>query len=191
DRWTQDDFYGLAAFLGRTRVRGLGISIGDEESPVGYRFDAYPRPLEARYLDGRPAASPTREELARLITEDPQFARAAVNRVWARLFGRGLVDPFDDFAPSRPPSDPQRLDALATAFAKDGFDLRRLVHSIVTSRDYQRKDAPLRPLTPEQHFGALARATRLEDATLDADAIEALLPRFQALYGSRKPISLL
>jgi hypothetical protein len=69
--------------------------------------------------------------------ENPYFARAAVNRIWAQLFGVGLVDPVDDMGADNPPSHPELLDALARAFADHGFDRKFLIRSIVLSRPYQ------------------------------------------------------
>ncbi len=91
-----------------------------------------------------------REAYARMLTRHPQFARAAANLFWAELMGRGIVDPplaFDLLRqdPSNPPpepwtvqpSHPQLLDALAEDFRASGYDLRRLMKTIVKSRAYQ------------------------------------------------------
>jgi hypothetical protein len=68
---------------------------------------------------------------------NPYFARAAVNRIWAQLFGVGLVDPVDDMGADNPPSHPELLDALARAFAEHGFDRKLLLRAMVLSRAYQ------------------------------------------------------
>jgi hypothetical protein len=68
---------------------------------------------------------------------NPFFARAQVNRVWSYLFGRGLVEPNDDFRAANPPANPALLDALARDFAEHRFDLRHLVRLIATSTTYQ------------------------------------------------------
>ena len=91
-----------------------------------------------------------REALARDITSDIQFARAAVNYIWAEFFGRGIVDPPNQFDPARldpdnpppdpwtiQPSNPHLLDALAQKFAAGGFDLKSLMRDITTSDTYQ------------------------------------------------------
>ena len=87
---------------------------------------------------------------ARLVTSNPQFARAAVNMIWAELMGRGIVDPPFDFDlarqdPKTPPpapwkiqpTHPELLDALADDFRKNNFDLQRVMKLIVKSRAYQ------------------------------------------------------
>jgi hypothetical protein len=91
-----------------------------------------------------------RVALARMITADPQFARAAVNYIWAQFFGRGMVDPPDQFDPARldpdnppdapwtlQPSNPRLLNAMAKRFADTGFDLKTLMRDIVNSNAYQ------------------------------------------------------
>ncbi|MBX9641902.1 MAG: DUF1553 domain-containing protein [Mycobacteriaceae bacterium] len=74
--------------------------------------------------------------------DNPFFARAMVNRVWKQLLGRGMVEPEDDFRPTNPPSHPRLLDELAADFIRTGYDLRRLIRTIVTSRAYQRSSLP-------------------------------------------------
>jgi hypothetical protein len=93
-----------------------------------------------------------RTAFAQMITTDPQFARAAVNYYWAYFFGVGLVDPPDTFDPDRldpdnpppassgftlQPSNPRLLNALAAAFAANGFDVKWLMRQIVNSQAYQ------------------------------------------------------
>jgi hypothetical protein len=91
-----------------------------------------------------------RVSLARLVTSDVQFARAAVNYIWAQLFGRGIVDPPNQFDPARldpdnPPPDPwtlqpsnaRLLNTLAARFVDNGYDLKALMREITTSDAYQ------------------------------------------------------
>src|SRR5262249_23171515 len=77
-----------------------------------------------------------RPAFPRLRAADPQFARAAVNRHWGLLVGRGLVHPLDGFTVARKPSHPELLNELAADFARTGFDVRRLMKSILLSRAY-------------------------------------------------------
>jgi hypothetical protein len=74
--------------------------------------------------------------------DNPYFARAFVNRIWAHYFGVGLIDPVDDLAASNPPSNERLLDALSGDFVKSGFDIRRLERTILNSRTYQLSSAP-------------------------------------------------
>jgi uncharacterized protein DUF1549/uncharacterized protein DUF1553 len=93
--------------------------------------------------------APPREELGRMLTAHPQFARATVNMFWARLMGFGIVEPFDEFDLARQdpqnvpagwqlqPSHPELLEALAKDFRENGYSLRRLFRTICGSAAYQ------------------------------------------------------
>ena len=72
----------------------------------------------------------------------PYFAEAAVNRMWSYFFGRGIVDPVDDFRSTNPPTHPQLLARLAQDFRTHNHDLRYLIRTIVTSRTYQLSGSP-------------------------------------------------
>ncbi|MGH9721050.1 MAG: DUF1553 domain-containing protein, partial [Bryobacteraceae bacterium] len=71
------------------------------------------------------------------MTSHPYFAEAAVNRMWGQFFARGIVDPVDDFRTTNPPTHPELLAALAKEFRDTGYNLRRLMKTIVSSRTYQ------------------------------------------------------
>src|SRR4030095_7068247 len=87
---------------------------------------------------------------ARLITDpaNPRFAKTAVNRLWKRYLGLGLYEPVDDFREDSPPSHPELLDWLAYDFVKNGYDIKRTVRLILTSRTYQLQYDP----KLEDHF---------------------------------------
>src|SRR5437762_8380386 len=76
-------------------------------------------------LDNSPLAvtaeSNPRRELARWMTSHPYFAEAAVNRIWAQFFARGIVDPVDDFRSTNPPTHPELLGALAGGCRTQGY----------------------------------------------------------------------
>jgi hypothetical protein len=91
-----------------------------------------------------------RVALARIVTSDIQFARATVNYIWKEFFGRGIVDPVNQFDPARldpdnPPQDPwtlqpsnaRLLNAMAQEFVDDGFNLKTLMRKITASEAYQ------------------------------------------------------
>jgi hypothetical protein len=93
---------------------------------------------------------PYRAALARLLTSDVQFARAAVNYLWKEFFGRGIVDPVNQFDPDRQdpdnpppepwtiqPTHPRLLNALAQDFIESGYDVKALMRQIVNSQAYQ------------------------------------------------------
>lgn len=143
---TQDDFYGLAAFLARTRVKhGYGQyrrvwyedRRGEIEHPV--TKETVPPRFLGGELAGIPEGRSRREVLADWITrtQELQFARATVNRVWYEYFRRGLVEPFDDFRSTNRPSHPELLDALARYFIDSGFRFKALHRLILNSKTYQ------------------------------------------------------
>ena len=155
ERWSQDDFYRFAAFFGPVKQKGAGlsppISAGTESfyySPGG----AVKNPVSGEVMtprapDGPEAAdagTDPRRTLVDWLTSpgNPFFARAAVNRVWAGFFGRGLVHPVDDFRSSNPCVNPALLDALAADFESHGYDLRHLIRTILESRLYQLSTEP-------------------------------------------------
>jgi hypothetical protein len=80
-----------------------------------------------------------RRPLAEWLTsgQNPLFSRNIANRIWGYYLGTGLVDPIDDLRATNPPSNPELLDALAADLVAQGFNLRRLMRSIMTSRVYQ------------------------------------------------------
>jgi hypothetical protein len=69
--------------------------------------------------------------------DNPYFARAIVNRVWAHYFGRGIVDPPDNLSALNPPTHPELLAELTDGFVKNKYDLKWLHRAILTSRTYQ------------------------------------------------------
>ena len=83
--------------------------------------------------------------------ENPWFARAFVNRVWASYFHIGIVDPPDDLNPANPPSHPKLLDWLAKEFVENGYDMRWLHREIVSSETYQRSWVPSANNADDKH----------------------------------------
>ena len=143
---TQDDFYGMAAFLGRLKVKhGYAqyrrIWYNAREGEVLH--PATKQPVRPKFLDGTtpeiPADTDRREVLANWITrtEKQQFARATVNRIWAEYFGAGIVEPADDFRSTNMASHPALLDRLAAEFIAGGFRLKPIHRLILNSSTYQ------------------------------------------------------
>ena len=143
---TQDDFYGMAAFLGRLKVKhGYAqyrrIWYNAREGEVLH--PATKQPVRPKFLDGStpeiPADTDRREVLANWITrtEKQQFARATVNRIWAEYFGAGIVEPADDFRSTNMASHLALLDRLATEFIAAGFRLKPIHRLILNSSTYQ------------------------------------------------------
>lgn len=108
-----------------------------------------------------------RTELAKLaLEENPAFARAFVNRVWALLMGRGIVHPVDKMTSAYPPSQPALLDWLAHDFTAHKYDVRRLFRAILTSRAYA-----LSPSHPDEVPPLPATFARSLDKPLPAEAL--------------------
>ncbi len=156
EKWTQNDFYQFAAFFDSVKQKGAGlsppISAGTEtfyfgrggtvKHPVTGEIMS-PRPLDGSYQVVTKEIDPRRGLVDSLITPDnPYFAPAAVNRVWANFFGRGLVESVDDFRISNPCVNPPLLAALARDFIASGFDLKQLMRTIMESRLYQLSSTP-------------------------------------------------
>ncbi len=80
------------------------------------------------YLDGKPLpvaeCGDPRMKLAQWIVAHPYFAEATSNRIWGYFFGRGIVDPVDDFRSTNPPSHPELLEALAKDLRDHKYDWR-------------------------------------------------------------------
>ena len=134
DTWTQKDFHALAAFFGQVEQTLTGLRDGDRR----YLFDdggrQEPEPIEPRVpFDEEllPVAGRLRHRLAFWIThpENSAFARATVNRMWALITGRPLVEPVD--ALPRDGEVPPVLNVLAEDFVQNGYNLRRLIRLIV------------------------------------------------------------
>jgi hypothetical protein len=181
-KWTREQFWNQAAFFAGIERQGDGLFAPLSET-VSRRelIPPYKRgKVRAAFLDRtRPAwkegVSP-RAALAEWVTraDNPYFARAVVNRLWAHFFGVGLVEPVDDFNDKNKPSHPELLDELARAFTRARFDLRYLVRALCNSRAYQLTSARTHPgqddprlfarmnvkgLSGEQLFDSLALAT--------------------------------
>jgi hypothetical protein len=184
DEWKRDQFWSYAAFFAEFQpmtpdnpAQVVTSLLTDRRS---LKIPETDRTVEAAFLTSEPVAASAsgspREQLADWITsaDNPWFARAAANRIWAQMFGIGLVDPPDDFGPNNPPSHPELLDELAKAFVAHKYDFKFLIRAITLSQTYQRTSRrthesqddprafarlPVRALSPEQIFDSLAQAT--------------------------------
>ena len=170
DRWTQDDYHGLAAIFAPVR-RGASISVGSSGSVVHPRTGepAVPKLPAGRLLtDGEDGPG----SFADWVTsrENAWFDRAIVNRVWKLLMGRGLVEPVDDLRASNAPTHPRLLDELAAGFARGGRKLKPLIRTICLSRTFARSCVPVRSDLQDEQFYSHALPVDLEPEVL-VDAI--------------------
>ncbi len=184
-KWTRDQFWQFAAFFtdlpqpGRPGQPAVKLPRGE------IKVLETDKVVQARFLDGQEPQwkdSGTRPTLVEWMTaaDNPYFARAAVNRLWAYFFGVGLVENPDGPGDENPADHPELLNELASAFIANKYDVKFLIRAITASQTYQRssavsdpshKDArqfarmPLRGLSPEQLFDSLAVATEYQDTT--------------------------
>jgi hypothetical protein len=171
--WTREQFWQYAAFFGppggkarpEATIPGTGKSVKatfPDGTEPDLKKNARPRAALAAW-----ATAP----------DNPYFARATANRVWAHFFGTGLAEPIDDLL--REGKDNPLLDELARAFADSGFDLKYLCRAIISTRAYQLSSAATDPtqddprlfarmgvkgLTTEQVVASLIEATGHRDA---------------------------
>jgi hypothetical protein len=146
ERWTQDDYYSLAAFFARVRQKADPAEGKDSEYIYADRAGEIVQPRTGRVMPPRFIGSPNatvpqtpdrREALAEWLTNSPYFAKSMSNRIWFHLIGRGIVDPVDDFRDSNPSANDELLEALAKDFSSHRFDIKHLIRTIVNSRTYQ------------------------------------------------------
>jgi hypothetical protein len=201
--WKREQFWGLAAFFADVPTPAVENAVIMRRDP-----DAAPRReltipgtkkvVKATHLDGstpawRPRAD-TREILAEWVIapDNPYFAKAVVNRVWARFFGAGLVEPVDDLDASTGSELGGLLDELAEQFRLHEYKLKFLIRVLTATRAYNLSSVanqaestttafasmPVRGLSPGQLFDSLTQATGAEPG--DARA------RFLELFSSRE-----
>lgn len=181
DKWKQVDFWGYAAFFARLQqpsdalpgrmMRLVDLDVGEVKLPDSDTV------VPPKYPGGSSPsideAGTRRVQLAIWMAsrDNPYLPRAAVNRVWMQLFGRGLVEPVDDLGPHNPPSHPELFSELTDYFIETGFDLRELYRTLAATQAYQRTSAwtaeeappellahmPLKTLTAEQLYDSLNR----------------------------------
>jgi hypothetical protein len=159
EKWSQDDYWGLAAFFGRVGRKQVNVPGGLQNQqvllPVIYTLSSggvtnkrTGQAAPIKPLDGSPVEVPPEEDPRQKLADwlvdakNPFFARAVANRYWAHFFGRGIVDPLDDMRVTNPPSNPELLDALAKDFVAHRYSLKHLIATICKSRTYQLSAVP-------------------------------------------------
>ena len=151
DRWTMNDYYSFAAFfpqIGRKGGEDPRESIIYDRGEGEVKHLVTGKNMKPKFLGGDEPeikkSESRREVLAKWMAspENPFFARNLANIVWAHFMGKGIIDPVDDVRVSNPPSNPELLDKLAANFTEYGYDFRKLVRDICTSRTYQLSTRP-------------------------------------------------
>ncbi len=208
DKWSQRDFWGFAAYfaqlstnVGEGNMQQLAEVTDKGEGEVtlpGESETIAPSPLVETGFSSL-ASGTRRQQLSLWLTarENPFVARAAVNRVWAMLFGRGLIEPVDDMRNLEMASHPELLRELSEYFAASGYDLRGLLALLSKTQAYQRCGLhesglppggsyaimPAKPLTETQLTTSLAHVARQVAGEENAGMQAALMSQLGKLRG--------
>ena len=169
DRWTQDDYHGLAAIFAKVKQgRIIDVVMNGEVSHPRTGEAAIPRIPGDRFLD----SGDGRAEFAAWLTrpENPYFAKAAVNRLWKAMMGRGLVESTDDLRATNPATHPPLLNELSDDFVEHGYDLRHTLRVIAVSSAYGRSFQRQPENQTDDRYYSHAVSTPLDPEVL-ADAI--------------------
>ena len=156
EKWSQDDYYGMAAFYNRVGKKVVPNASGNMRDRrvfhnEGVATASNPRTGKALKPTGLgtpaydiAADSDPRVKLADWMSDpkNPFFAKSLVNRYWKHFFSRGIVEPEDDMRETNPPANPELLNALSEHFIQSGFNLKELVRTICRSRTYQLSALP-------------------------------------------------
>jgi hypothetical protein len=193
--WTRDQFWGFAAFFTSLERRGPEDAFLNPVRELPDRREAAipgtEKVVPATFLDGNEPQwefrVPARVTLANWITspDNPYFARATANRIWAQLFGVGVVDPVDDMGADNPPSHPELLDALARRLVGSGWSIKAMHRAIMLSATYRQSSTPsteaLRIDPENRWFGRMDRR-RLESEAI-RDSLLAVAGRLDCSMG--------
>jgi len=186
DKWTQDDYHGLAAvFAPLDRSRHVMFTSRGQVTNLRTGEPAAPRIPGVRDLM-------TNDDPLNAIydwvsnEEDLLFARATTNRLWRFLFGRGLVEPTDDLRDTNPATHPKLLQQLAQEFAANGYRLRPMLKTMVLSSTYGRIDQNVAGNETDDRFYSHAARRALEpevflDAVADVTGVSGAFEPHRAL----------
>ena len=183
EKWTNDDYYGMVSLFARVRGKGWG---GDSRSGDGNRTifladdgevlqprtgrPQAPKPLDAKEISFEDTRD-RREYLADWLTspQNPYFAKAIVNRIWANYMGRGLIEAVDDIRLTNPASNEKLLTRLSAELVRNQYDLKSVMRTILQSETYQRSHATLPENQADQRFLSHRQPRRMKaEVLLDA-----------------------
>lgn len=196
EKWKQTDFRSFTACFVNTRPKPVNPDGYRDKMARNYRMELTDinRPFVPRgkkagdaavYAAAKPMAldgadfsdtANRRQALAAWMTakENPWFAEAFVNRMWAHFLGRGFVEPIDDFRPSNPAVMPDLMARLSDDFVASGYDIKHLIRTLCATQVYQLSSGPaaktdpdntlwarfrLKPMGPSQLVDSLVQAT--------------------------------
>lgn len=177
DRWSQSDYVGLAGFFTGVSLKKLP---NGEQSIVSRGGKDLPHPrsgeiVAARALGAKPAdftgIVDRRRVLADWMTapDNPFFAKAIANRLWAHYLGRGLIEPIDDIRETNPATNEPLMRALADHLIKSRYDLKAFTRTLLNSRVYQLSAATTASNESDrQNFSHAAYKTLPAEVLLDA-----------------------
>lgn len=194
ERWTQDDYYSLAAFFVRVKQKrdpATGVAKPNEAATSEVIFMdragevTQPRTgkvMPPRFLGGElPKERPGQDRRELFVdwltrADNAFFAKSVVNRIWYHLLGKGIVDPVDDFRDSNPSANDELLEALAKDFIASKFNVKHLIRTIMNSRTYQVSAQPTESNKDDAKYFShavtkLLTAEQLLDALCDVTTV--------------------
>lgn len=209
ERWTQDQYYEMAAYFGQVALENDPASGGKK---IGGTAVEGAKPLYEKVVDKKvgdvihartgkvappsfpyqvqcdvPESGTRREQLATWMTDadNPYFAKSFVNRLWGYLLGVGLIEPIDDIRAGNPPTNPELLNHLTEQFIASNFDIRSMLRQICNSRTYQLSVAS-NPLNSDDSQNYARAMPRRLPAEVIYDAVHALTGAVSNIPGMPK-----
>jgi len=183
EKWTQTDFYSMAAYFSQVKRKGSGVSppiSGGAEWFYPGASGEIKHPVSGQVVAPKPPDGPKPTIVAGVDPRDvlvdwmvqpdnPFFARAMVNRVWGAFFGRGIVEPVDDMRVSNPPVNTALLNALTKRFVDLEYDQKALIRTVMQSRLYQLSSKPNETNRGDnRHFSRSYRRRLSAEVLMDA-----------------------
>jgi hypothetical protein len=201
EKWSQDDYYGLAGFFTRLGRKSFGQPPPYFASPTATTGEKNPRTgkvPDPRYLSGEAAVFSAEEDPRHGLVdwmakpENPFFAKSLVNRLWGHFFGRGLVHEVDDMRATNPASNPQLLDALAKDFIEHQFDMQHICRVMLNSSVYQLGSEPTEGNQKDrQNFARYYGRRMIAEVFLDSiDQATGTKTKFNGVASSSRAVDL-
>ena len=201
EKWSQDDYYGLAGFFTRLGRKSFGQPPPYFASPTATTGEKNPRTgkvPDPRYLSGEAAVFSAEEDPRHGLVdwmakpENPFFAKSLVNRLWGHFFGRGLVHEVDDMRATNPASNPQLLDALAKDFIEHQFDMQHICRVMLNSSVYQLGSEPTEGNQKDrQNFARYYGRRMIAEVFLDSvDQATGTKTKFNGVASSARAVDL-